>query len=715
MLKQKIISTLTAIITLLTLWFCPAKPAEGVFSEKQDVEKIKFDEGVFEVMEYDLVVSPEGDDSNAGTEEMPLRTFLGAKEKLKEIKDNISTDKEVTVWFKEGTYLIDEKVNFDSDDFSNVVYRSVPGEDVIFTGAVELSDWTEGEINGIKALVADVDTEKVYFRSLFKGEERLPVSVWPEEGSFTAKNADIKDALNPNDESGFFKLHTAFYANEKEIMNFANLEDVNVRIMHKWCDDILPLHSVDVETGRVEVRKPAAMTIEVNDNYVYENVREAVNNAGEWYLDRSEGKLYYIPCEGETAENLVLSAPVNDSFIEIDGMSDITFSGIRFVNTDWDFVSGTLNLWPMDKTNPNYEYIEFAPTHPQASYEIPAAITIVNAENINIINCTFRSISDTAVMFKENVKNSAVDVCHFDEIGGNAIFINAPYAIPAVTKEISITNCEINEYGRIYNHSIGVLLCHASDCIIENNEIHDGWYTAISVGWVWGYAENPTDNIQVKDNLIYNIGNGWLSDMGGIYTLGIQPGTVLSGNVIYNVGCYGGEQGYGGWGIYLDEGSTEILVENNLVYDCSSQAFHQHYGRDNVIRNNIFAFGGEGIFRITRNEEHNSLVLENNIFVSDDRVMYWETIAMDWFKDNSNLYWDYGNKAVYSGSSTKLTERHNIVDMVGRGYYNNAVFADPLFKDAANRDFTLAENSPALDAGFVPWEYKAGTRYTFNG
>jgi len=386
MLKQKIISTLTAIITLLTLWFCPAKPAEGVFSEKQDVEKIKFDEGVFEVMEYDLVVSPEGDDSNAGTEEMPLRTFLGAKEKLKEIKDNISTDKEVTVWFKEGTYLIDEKVNFDSDDFSNVVYRSVPGEDVIFTGAVELSDWTEGEINGIKALVADVDTEKVYFRSLFKGEERLPVSVWPEEGSFTAKNADIKDALNPNDESGFFKLHTAFYANEKEIMNFANLEDVNVRIMHKWCDDILPLHSVDVETGRVEVRKPAAMTIEVNDNYVYENVREAVNNAGEWYLDRSEGKLYYIPCEGETAENLVLSAPVNDSFIEIDGMSDITFSGIRFVNTDWDFVSGTLNLWPMDKTNPNYEYIEFAPTHPQASYEIPAAITIVNAENINIIN-----------------------------------------------------------------------------------------------------------------------------------------------------------------------------------------------------------------------------------------------------------------------------------------------------------------------------------------
>ena len=51
---------------------------------------------------------------------------------------------------------------------------------------------------------------------------------------------------------------------------------------------------------------------------------------------------------------------------------------------------------------------------------------------------------------------------------------------------------------------------------------------------------------------------------------------------------------------------------------------------------------------------------------------------------------------------------------MAKGYYNNAVFADPLFKDAANRDFTLATNSPALDAGFVPFEYNAGTITLFN-
>ena len=713
MLMQKITAFFTALITLFTLWLCPAKPEEGVFGETASTEKVKFDEGVFEMKEYDLIVSTEGNDMNEGTEGSPLATLEGAKEKLKALKNEIPENTTVTVWFKEGKYIIDEEINFTSDDFSGVVFRSMPDEDVVFTGSIEITDWTEGEINGVKALVADVDTDEIYFRTLFKGEKRLPVSTWPEEGCFTAKSADIKDALYPEDTTGYFKLHTAFYANSNEIMNFANVRDVNVRIMHKWCDDILPLRSVDTETGRVELRKPAAMTIEVEDNYVYENVRETVDDAGDWYLDRSEKKLYYIPESGETAENLVLYAPITDSFMSFDGIDNVKFSGIRFINTDWDFVSGTLNIWPIDRTNPILDIMEYEGTHPQASYEVPAVIEIKNGKNIGFENCVFRSISNSGIMFRENVIDSFVNACYFDEIGGNAVFINAPHRIPAVTKNISVTNCEINEYGRIYNHSIGVLLCHASDCIIANNEIHDGWYTAVSVGWVWGYGENPTNNIQVKDNLIYNIGNGWLSDMGGIYTLGMQPGTVLSGNEIYNVGCYGGKQGYGGWGIYLDEGSTEILVENNLVYDCSSQAFHQHYGRDNMIRNNILAFGGDGVFRITRNEEHNSLFLENNILVSDDRVMYWQTTNLDWFKDNSNLYWDYGNKAVYSGSSTKLFERETIVDVVGKGYYNNAVFADPIFKDAENRDFTLAENSPALEAGFKPFEYKAGTRYNF--
>lgn len=703
---DRMFAVFTAIFTMFSLLFFPVNNETGIFSDEEASEKVYFSEGEFVMGEYDLIVSPFGDDSNSGTEEAPLKTLEGAKEKLK--SSDIPENTSVTVWFKGGTYTVTSAISFNDTDFSGVTYRNVPGEDVVFSGSYDITEWENGTVNGISCLTARVDTENGYFRSLFKGEKRLQNSIWPKEGVFTVKEALLSDAIAPD--SDYFKLHTAFYANENEIIDFTNVQDVNVRIMHKWCDDILPLYSADVSTGEVVLRKAAAMTIENGDNYIYENVKEALSLPGEWYLDRTEGTLYYIPEAGETADNLVLSAPVTDSFLDINGVSDISFQGIKFINTDWDFVSGQ---WHQTADADNFPFLTYKATHPQAAYEIPAAITVENADNINFTDCVFRSISNTAVMFKGNVTNSNVEACYFDEIGGNAIFINAPYSIPAVTKGISITNCEINEYGRIYNHSIGVLLCHASDCVIANNEIHDGWYTAVSVGWIWGYTENPTNNIKVQDNLIYNIGNGWLSDMGGIYTLGIQPDTVLSGNVIYNVGCYEGSTGYGGWGIYLDEGSSEILVENNLVYDCNSQCFHQHYGKDNMIRNNIFAFGGDGAMRITRHEEHNSLFWENNILVTDNAVMYKDSTDEDWFIDNNNLYYDYSRRLVFSGSSTTFGDsgRVGIPCMVARGYYNNAVFADPLFKDAENRDFTLAENSPALTTGFTPFSYNAGTNY----
>lgn len=63
----------------------------------------------------------------------------------------------------------------------------------------------------------------------------------------------------------------------------------------------------------------------------------------------------------------------------------------------------------------------------------------------------------------------------------------------------------------------GILLMHASECEISDNEIHDLEYTGISIGWCWGYADSSTYGNIIKGNHIYDIGKGNLSDMGGIY------------------------------------------------------------------------------------------------------------------------------------------------------------------------------------------------------
>lgn len=709
----KVIAVIMAVFTwfgaVLNPGWCKT---EGVFGDVQERIQTVFDEGEFVMGENDLVVAPYGSDSNSGTLEAPLKTL----EKAKDILKSDTNGDPVTVWFREGTYTINETVEFTAEDRGNVLYRSYPGEKVSFSGSEEIKGWSETTINGVKAFVKDIsiDSDDDYFQSLFKGDKRLARPVYPKEDVFKVADPRTEEGVPATWDTGFFTYCVAFYAHKEDVINFSNASDVEVKIMHFWCDEHLPMKSVDTSTGRIETTKPTAMIIRVDDNYVFENVKEALCEPGEWYLDRTEEKLYYIPEEGDTVENTVLHAGKTEQFMTFENAENIAFQGIDFINTDWDYVDGQFTGNPFPEEHPLHDNVIYGSEHPQAAFEVPAAIYIASSKGINFTDCRFENISYTAIKFDKGTQDCDVTSCYFNGIGASAVFIHGDFVIPATTKNINVHDCHIGNYGRIFTNAIGILLTHAYDCDLTYNEIHDGWYTGISVGWNWGYADHPTNKIDISNNLIYNIGNGWLSDMGGIYTLGIQPETVISGNVIYNVGCDEGAYGYGGWGIYLDEGSSEMLVENNLVYDCSSETFHQHYGRDNIVRNNIFAFGGEGAFIVTRHEEHNSLTATNNIFVTHNAPMYAFDTEKDWFVDDSNLYWDYKRgENVYSGNSMKLFERKSLVILTAQGYYNNAVYADPLFKDAENRDFTLAENSPALEAGFVPFEYDAGTLTNF--
>ena len=225
--------------------------------------------------------------------------------------------------------------------------------------------------------------------------------------------------------------------------------------------------------------------------------------------------------------------------------------------------------------------------------------------------------------------------------------------------------------------------------MIVHNLIHDFYYTAISIGWTWGYGPALATGNRIEWNHVHHVGalsdgdGPILSDMGGIYTLGNQRGTVIRNNLFHDIAGIR----YGGWGIYFDEGTTGILAENNIVYRTTHGGFHQHYGKDNIVRNNIFAFGRDAQLQRTRAEPHPSFTFERNI-------VYWDTgnlLAGNWDGDQytaaSNLLWRTDEKPMELPAAFQA---------------GHSLIADPLFVAPANGDFSLRPESSAFGLGFKP-------------
>ena len=143
-------------------------------------------------------------------------------------------------------------------------------------------------------------------------------------------------------------------------------------------------------------------------------------------------------------------------------------------------------------------------------------------------------------------------------------------------------------------------------------------------------------------------------------------------------------------------------MENNLVYNTKTGGFHQHYGKENIIRNNILAFSKLHQIQATRVEKHLSFTFENNI-------VYWTTgslLSGRWKQINivmdKNCYWNASGEDVKPVGTTLEQWRE-----LGRD--KNSIIADPLFVDPERYDFRLDPNSPAIELGFKPFDYtKAG-------
>ena len=215
------------------------------------------------------------------------------------------------------------------------------------------------------------------------------------------------------------------------------------------------------------------------------------------------------------------------------------------------------------------------------------------------------------------------------------------------------------------------------------------------MGWNWGYQSTPCRENIIEFNHVHDVGQGRLSDMGGIYTLGPQPGTVIRNNLFHDITSYT----YGGWGLYTDEGSNGILLENNVAFRCKDAGFHQHYGSSNVVRNNLLAFNRNHSVMRSRAEPHLSFWFTNNVVIADSGTL----LGSNWQGTPTN-YFMAGNVWFDTRSATNAAA-HRFAGKTFEAWQKTgqdagSLLADPLLKDPQRPQLGLKPESPAFKIGF---------------
>ena len=465
-----------------------------------------------------------------------------------------------------------------------------------------------------------------------------------------------------------------------------------------------------------------------NSLYYVENVRGAFDAPGEWFYDGCRGSVLYRPLKGERPGRATAYAPVPglQTLVVLRGdpastnfVRHIAFERLAFLYTDSprraDQVAKTFIapavLGDVNRPGPT----QFEPM--QAAARTEAAVMADGAHNITFRSCEVAHTGEYGIWFRAGCVSNRIEQCALTDLGAGGIRIGDPggkgaSAAPAsaVTNTTSfstafnaVDNCIIQSGGRFHASATAVWVGHSADNRITHNEISDHFYTGVSVGWVWGYRGSVAQRNTVAFNRIHKIGQKALGDMGGVYTLGTSFGTRVCDNVIFDVDSYT----YGGWGLYPDEGSEGILFENNLVYNTKDSSFHQHYGRDNIVRNNILAYSRECQVAFTRIEPHRSATLEQNI-------IYWESgptfstrykgsdkAQVDW---NRNLWWRAAQQPIdFNGLTVGAWQ--------ASGRDKDGLVADPLFKNPGQRDFRLKRGSPAEAIGFKPFDFSQAGVY----
>ncbi|MYW62883.1 right-handed parallel beta-helix repeat-containing protein [Streptomyces sp. SID8379] len=467
----------------------------------------------------------------------------------------------------DGTYTLTKALTLGADD-SGVTWAAAPGAHPVLSGGRALTGWAKNTDGTWTTKVPEGITPRQLFvdgvRAVrARGESCAAADCDATRAGMTgAEKTGIAQWARPTDAEAVIRVrwrnyHCRIAAVSGDLMTFAqpcwtNSASGTDRTGPAW-------DSTTVDSARYS-----------KVSY-FENARELLDTPGEFVWDSAARTVTYLPREGDDMRRAEAVTPAVEGLLTLDGARDVTIRGIGFAyaayrqpSTDEGYAGMQAGLTLTGATGPV--------DHAGRYYTKPAAaLTVRGGRNVTVTDASFTHLGGAGAVLEQGTQNSTLTRSRFTDLSSGAVYVGDTEPNPAPDLAGVGNTVAYNTIRRIgveYSDAVAVWAGYEAELTVDHNTIEDTPYSGISVGWGWNQPEaqqsvlrdNRVTNNRITDvmRVAYDQHDG-----GAIYTQGAQPGTVISGNYI-NRSAYENTERDGN-GIYLDEQSSHITVEHNVI------------------------------------------------------------------------------------------------------------------------------------------------------
>ena len=642
-----------------------------------------------------LHLAPGGDDKGTGAPDSPFATLERARDAVRRLKGQKGLPPGgVRIVLRGGTYRLERPLILTPEDSGNaetpVVYAAASGETPIVSGGRIIGPFRRNTDGSWSATVDAARNHGWVFRQLFVDNRRYVLARSPNSGQYFIRKAVLQGDVETKGEwAGKSKTALGFFPGNLKAWD--KLPDVNLKLYFSWNSGLYPLKSVDEKNHVAMLAGPTVwpMPRSAGQCYLVENHPGALDAPGEWQLDRTTGRLTIIPFADENIGQLPVVAPLIEHLVLGQGdpekgryFEHIRFEGISFQHGAW-------RLPPEGHGDP------------QAESTLSAALQFDGARHVTIQRCEVAHVGNYAVWLRHGCVGCRVVANHLHDLGGGGarIGVHDRPKPRLLSCDNVVDNNFIHDGGHIHPGAVGICVGYAHHNTISHNEVCDFRYTGISLGWTWDIVRSGTRDNVVEYNHVHHVMRV-LDDGGGVYSLGLTPGSVIRNNHIHHVGRLEDAVGHG---IYLDGGSSGVLAENNLVHDTGAGGIRiQHGTACLTVLNNICAYCG---FGLGIDSERTNIFAYNIVYMAGEGTPLRP--QADWQSYNkiirNNLYWREDGKPIQFLKYTfqEWQKLEGIKDIWYTPHMDEGSrIANPQFVDAKNRDFRLKPGSPVFATGF---------------